>query len=257
MKLARIGISITLIILTSFNVVQAVTPSAVHFFFEPGLREIYGIHGYQRISYPWGSQILPPSYDGNSLDNEEGNFLYLYSRKRAKVHPTTQWITFKIKSNNFFKTNGHLAIIVNADNSSHLNTGRGLIIGRNTRSDNGMPCHDYGIGSGWIQPEIWWDLPYVTSNTQGTWVGDGSYCSKNPLFDNTVYEILIHSDSIGYHYSVYDEKLNLITDNYVLDNHSNNFYSGLVAFGVTFGIVFGNADFAWDIKLHDIKSGEF
>jgi len=237
--------------------VLAISPTAVHFFYEPKLEDVYGLYGYQKITYPWGDQVLPPSYDGSSIDAKQGNFLHLFSRKPFKQDKSRLWLTFKIISTNFFKTSGHLAVVGKADNSTRINTGQGLIIGRNGRSDTGPRCDDFGIGSGWVQPEIWWSLSAQNDTVQDSWVGGGTYCNKSPLFDNVIYTVTIQYGADGYYYIIQDNLFHIIASNYIVDDYSENFYSGLNSFGVTFGIVYGTADFSWDLKLFDIMSGEF
>lgn len=241
----------------TFTTAQAISPSSVQFFYEPKLMDIYGIHGYQKLTFPWGDQILPPSYDGNTIDGIQGNFLHIYSRKPFKQNESNLWLTFKIISTNFFKTGGHLAVVGKADNSTRINTGQGLIIGRNIRSDSGPVCSDFGIGSGWVQPEIWWSLSAQNNIVQDSWVGGGVYCNKLPLFDGKIYAVTIQYGANGYYYVVQDDSFHIIASNYIVDEYSDNFYVGLTSFGVTFGIVFGHAEFSWDFKLFDISSGEF
>ncbi len=248
---------LTSVVMLSCSKLYALPASAIHFFYEPGLPAIYGIHGYQKVSYPWGDQIIPPSFDGNLNDIEQGNFLHLYKRTSRREAKSVHWLSFKIISKDFFKTNGHLAIVGDADNSTRINTGKGLIIGRNYRSDNDVMCKDLGLGTAWAQPEIWWSLPLVENNAQGTWVGGGSQCGAQSLSDYEEYTVFIHFSATGYYYSIKDKNHNTVAENYVNDEFSHNFYDGLKSFGMTFGIVFGHAKFPWDLKLFDIKNGEF
>lgn len=267
----------------SFSQTAPEAPSAVTFTYNKSATNVLTLR--QTKTYSWGTQTLPNAPATTADDNTLGNFQHTINKTDKPANTTTQYITFKFRSNGFFATAGHFAVIGKSNSGATFNRGRGFIIGKNKSPTAPTGCAAYGPGA-WVQPETWWTkftnaTSYVdagqtvwvgTSQTQSNWVGDGSYCGQANLQDNTTYDVVVHTNNGGVAYWVYPNGSSTsIVSMYFTDTYNKESAIVDASTGYSFAAVFGGireiptppytgpvpAPTNWSIQLTNITTGWF
>ena len=218
--------------------------------------------------YSWGLQQLPRHFDkapreGAFLHHVAGTDRPVYPERHARAGQrcSTQWLSFRFRSEGVFRRTGaHVAVILRSQSTAGWNRGRGFIFGhQNLLPDDPNACPAGEPGTAHAQPETWWTVTSGAAQVAANHVWGPPLCSAPAIRDGRDFQVAIHvADGgwIAYWITDLATKAQITTTLRDTVNGEADLVDGLT--GYSLALVFGASQAeSWRIRFDDIACGWF